>query len=109
MKTICKTVLAWKLLPTTILVTMILLPNVLFAQEEFNDALESVRDWIFIAAGIIFTIAIVAGLVKVIISFVSGSPNAFRQLGYLILAIVAWAVIIALVPGTKNLPSIFSF
>lgn len=64
---------------------LLALPLMLEAQAT-QTTLQSVQTWVVDIVKILFVIGIVIGIIRTVISFLSGSPNAPRNLGYVIVA-----------------------
>lgn len=73
-----------------ILVTFFsLMPNALMAQGVVGG-LKNISKTVQLVVNVVFTIAIVIGLISVIIGFISDNPNKIMRLVYLIVAVLLW-------------------
>jgi hypothetical protein len=70
---------------------MLLLPSVLFGQS-LEGGLATVRDWVVAIVNIIFVIAIVVGIIRTVVLFISGNAGAVRSLIYLVIAVLIWFI-----------------
>lgn len=64
--------------------------NSVMAQGEVESAVTSYYETIYTIGNIIFGILMVFGVVKVVSSFISNSPNGPRNLIYLVIGAVIW-------------------
>lgn len=65
------------------------LPNEVMAQGVVGG-LKNISKTVQLVVNVVFTIAIVLGLISVIIGFISDSPNKIMRLVYLIVAVLLW-------------------
>ncbi len=72
-----------------LILALLVLPFVMQAQAV-QATLDSVQTWVVDIVQIFFVIGIVVGIIRVVISFLSGSPNAPRQLIYVIVAALVY-------------------
>jgi hypothetical protein len=65
------------------------MPHALMAQGVVGG-LKNISKTVQLVVNVVFTIAIVIGLISVIIGFISDNPNKIMRLVYLIVAVLLW-------------------
>lgn len=81
---------ARKPMQVVLILIVCLLPTLLSAQSGVEGTLTTIKDWVVAIVNIVFVIAIVVGIIRTIIAFISGNSNAVRYLVYLIIAVLVW-------------------
>jgi len=74
------------LFKAALLSSLFLLIPFMMQAQAVQTTLESVQTWVVDIVQILFVIGIVIGIIRTVISFLSGSPNAPRQLVYVVIA-----------------------
>ena len=94
----------------SILVMLLVLPVLMFAQTGVESTLTQIKDWVTAAANVAFIVILIVGIIRTVTAFVSGSPNAPRYLLFLIIAAAIWFGFTTVVqdleqffPGIENL------
>lgn len=73
-----------------VLLFFLSMPFLMFGQSGIETTLTDVKDWIVAVAHILFVVGMVVGIIRVVMAFISGSPNAPRYLVFLIIAALVW-------------------
>jgi hypothetical protein len=72
-----------------LIVILLIIPEDLMAQGVVGG-LKNISRTVQLVVNVVFTIAIVIGLISVIIGFISDNPNKIMRLVYLIVAVLLW-------------------
>lgn len=72
-------------------IVLFVLPTVLLGQD-LENGLITVRDWVVAIVNVVFVIAIVIGIIRTVVLFISGNSGAVRSLIYLVIAVLIWFI-----------------
>lgn len=85
-----------------VFVLLLILPVLMFAQAGVESTLTQIKDWVVGAANVLFVVILIVGIIRTVIAFISGSPNAPKLLLFLVISAIIWFGFTTVVQDLEN-------